>query len=200
MIGLGVYDCLARDMVDINTGEIYPALSCANNAEMASRCAVIGADKVIWSIKANAQFNSDCAFYLREAFRNGRIRLLVTEYEGEEYFKEIRGYKSLSDSEKIQLQLPYINTTLLIDETTKLQHEESGGRVKISERSGMRKDRYSSLSYNYYVAMQIEAKMNKKRSMVGEESNFEIRAPKINRKAVNGLSGRKGRTSGWFSF
>ena len=155
-IGLGIYDALAKDITDPDTGEIYPALSCCNNAEMASRCSVIGAPKVIWSVKASAQFNSDCAFLLREAFKSGRIRLLVTEYEAEELLGEIRGYKSLSPSERAELQLPYIHTTLLIDELTKLQHEESGGKVKIHEKSGMRKDRYSSLSYNYYVAIQIE--------------------------------------------
>jgi len=63
-LGLGVYDALSRDMVDPDTGELYPALSCCNNPEMASRCTTIGAQKVIWSIKASAQFNSDCAFML----------------------------------------------------------------------------------------------------------------------------------------
>lgn len=58
-LGLGVYDILASDIVDPDTGEIYPALSCCNNQEMADRCTVPGAEKVIWSIKANAQFNSD---------------------------------------------------------------------------------------------------------------------------------------------
>lgn len=58
-IGLSCYDQLAADMTDPDTGEIYPALSCCNNQEMADRCVVPGADKVIWAIKANAQFNSD---------------------------------------------------------------------------------------------------------------------------------------------
>ena len=62
-LGLGVYDCLARDVVDPETGEMYPAISCCNNAEMASRCTVSGAEKVIWAIKANAQFNSDCLIH-----------------------------------------------------------------------------------------------------------------------------------------
>lgn len=189
-LGLGVYDCLAREIVDPDTGEIYPALSCCNNAEMASRCAVIGADKVIWSIKASAQFNSDCAFLLREAFRSGRIRLLSTEYDAEEYLGGIRGYNSLSPAEKMQLQLPYIHTTLLIDELTKLQHEESGGKIKITEKSGMRKDRYSSLSYNYFVATQIENKMSKRHN-IGLDSTdiFVIHPPKYNRKAVSLLNG-----------
>lgn len=196
-LGLGVYDCLAREIVDPDTGEIYPALSCCNNAEMASRCTVIGADKVIWSIKATAQFNSDCAFLLREAFRSGRIRLLATEYDAEDYLSDIRGYSSLSPAEKMQLQLPYIHTTLLIDELTKLQHEEAGGKIKITEKAGMRKDRYSSLSYNFYVATQLENKMSKRNSIGAEGTDmFVIKPPRNNRKAVSGLNGRT-KSRGW---
>lgn len=195
-LGLGVYDCLARDIIDPETGEIYPALSCCNNQEMASRCAVMGADKVIWAVKANAQFNSDCAFLLREAFRSGRIRLLATEYDAEELLGDIRGYGSLSPAERMQLQLPYIHTTLLIDELTKLQHEESGGKVRIYEKTGMRKDRYSSLSYNYYVAMQIENKMSKRNSMnISSSEMFVIKPPSFKGKAVNRIYGRN--TTRW---
>lgn len=195
-LGLGVYDCLARDIVDPETGEIYPALSCCNNQEMASRCTVMGADKVIWAVKANAQFNSDCAFLLREAFRSGRIRLLATEYDAEELLGDIRGYNSLSPAERMQLQLPYIHTTLLIDELTKLQHEESGGKVRIYEKTGMRKDRYSSLSYNYYVAMQIENKMSKRNSMnISSSEMFVIKPPSFKGKAVNRIYGQN--TTRW---
>lgn len=197
-LGLGVYDCLARDMVDPDTGEIYPALSCCNNPEMASRCTVPGADKVIWAIKASAQFNSDCAFLLREAFRSGRIRLLITEYDAEKLFEDnIKGFNSLSLSEKEQLKLPYTHTTLLINELTKLQHEESGGRVRLFERSGMRKDRYSSLSYNYYVATQLESKLGKQNYNRNADDVFTIKAPNYNRKAVSGIYGRR-KTPSWY--
>lgn len=190
-IGLGVYDHLAREIIDSETGEIYPALSCCNDKTMAERCIVPGAEKVIWSIKASAQFNSDCAFLLREAFRSGRIRLLETEYEAEGLLANIKGYSSMNPAEKMQFQLPYIQTTLLVDELTKLQHEESGGKVKIFEKAGMRKDRYSSLSYNYYVATQIETKMIKKNSMnVSSSEMFVIKPPSQRRKAVNGIYGQ----------
>lgn len=187
-IGLGVFDELAHDIVDTDTGEIYPALSCCNDKVMADRCTVPGAEKVIYSVKATAQFNSDCAFLLREAFKSGRIRLIANEYDADEYLADIKGYASLSPSEKLQIKLPYIHTTLLIDELTKLQHETSGGKVKIHEKSGMRKDRYSSLSYNYYVAIQLENKMSKKANNgVGISDSFIIKPPQ-NRKAVKGAS------------
>lgn len=189
-LGLGVYDCLARDVVDPETGEIYPAISCCNNAEMAARCTVIGADKVIWAIKASAQFNSDCAFLLREAFRSGRIRLLSAELEANEALENIKGYSSLSESDKFLFKLPYTHTTLLINELTKLQHEEAGGKVKIFEKSGMRKDRYSSLSYNYYVATQLESKLGKRYSINSQSSDlFVIKPPQYKGKAVNKIYG-----------
>lgn len=191
MIGLGVFDALAGDITDVDTGEVYPALSCCNDKTMADRCTVPGADKVIWSVKASAMFNSDAAFLLREGFRSGKIRLLMSEYDADEILKDVRGYSSLDPSEKMQLQMPYINTTLLIDELVKLQHEENAGKVKLYERAGMRKDRYSSLSYNYYVATQLESKLRKKQAMNESfTSSFIIKAPKTNGKAVNYTRGQ----------
>lgn len=177
-IGLGVFDALARDIPDPDTGEIYPAISCCNNSEMASRCAYPGADKVIYAIKANAQFNSDCACTLREGFKSGRIRLLVADSESLENLCEIKGFNSLSEYDKMQFRLPYIHTDLLVDELIKLQHDESGGRIRIYEKSGMRKDRYSSLSYNYYIATQLESKLNKKAGSNIPQELFVIKPPK----------------------
>lgn len=176
-IGLGVYDTLARDITDTETGQIYPALSCCNDRTMAERCTVPGASRVIWSVKANAQFNSDAAFLLREGFQSGRIRLLANEYDADEMLSEIKGYSSMNPQERILYRLPYIHTTLLIDELVNLQHDELNGKVRIYEKSGRRKDRYSSLAYNYYVALQIENR-NAKRGEASDGGNFFlIRAP-----------------------
>lgn len=196
-VGLGCYDCLVRDMSDPETGEIYPALSCCNDPIMASRCTVSGADKVIWSIKAGAQFNSDCAVLLREGFKSGKIRLLATEYDADTYLGEIPGYGKLSVRDRELLKAPYTHTTLLINELVNLQHEETGGRIKIIEKSGMRKDRYSSLSYNFYVATQLEAKLAKKMShSIGTEEAFIVKAPNY-RRAVSVSDGLySGRRSG----
>lgn len=181
-VGLGVADCLMGDISDPDTGEIYPALSCCNDKTMADRCKVAGAPKVIWSIKASATMNSDCSVLLREGFKSGRIRLLVNEYDGDKLYSELKnsGYSTLPAREKMELQLPYIHTTLLVNELVQLQHEESGGKIKIYEKAGMRKDRYSSLSYNYYVATQLGAKLGRKRVDTNRSplDEFLFRKPK----------------------
>ena len=179
-VGLGVYDALARDITDIDSGEIYPALSCCNNPDMAARCTSRNAPKVIWAINGSARFNSDCAVMLREGFKSGKIRLLMTEYDGEKNLSSIKGYDSLRIPDKAKLKLPYINTTFLINELINLQYEDTNGLIKIIEKSGMRKDRYSSLSYNYWVSSQLEKNIRKRvNSSENSSSLFMFRAPKI---------------------
>lgn len=179
-VGLGVFDALATDIVDVETGEIYPALSCYNNPELAARCTNREAPKVIWSINGSPKFNSDCAVLLREGFKSGKIRLLENEYEGEMQLKNLTGYDALPVSEKMCFKLPYINTTLLIKELISLKMEESSGLIRLSEKSGMRKDRYSSLSYNYWVSTKLERGLRRKSEDEDEIANtFCFRAPKI---------------------
>lgn len=182
-IGLSVLDCLSNDISDPETGEIFPALTTCNNPDLAARCVVKGAAKAIWAIIGNAKFNSDVALMLREGFKSGRVRLLINEYEGEDAMNKIKGFASLSVEERTQLMMPYINTTLLINELVNLKHEEANGLVRLYEKSGMRKDRYSSLSYNYYVALQLEKEMRRKNNAIGMidtgNEQFLFRAPKI---------------------
>ena len=179
-VGLSVYDALSRDLVDPLTGETYPALSCCNSEEFASRCVSKTAKKSIWIIQGSARFNSDIAVLLREGFRSNRIRLLCTEMDGEEYLSEMKGFTSLSTSVRAMLMAPYVNTTLLISELINLKHEETNGMVKVSERSGMRKDRYSSLAYCYWVSLQLEKKSRKETTtnFDGTENMFVPRPPR----------------------
>jgi len=180
-VGLAVLDCLSNDINDPETGEIFPALCTANNAELAARCVNKDARKAIWAILGSAKFNSDVALLLREGFKSGRIRLLINEYDGEEAMGQLPGFSTLDAGDRLRLTMPYINTTLLINELVNLKHEESNGLVRISEKSGMRKDRYSSLSYNYYVALQLEKDMRKRdiANIGNDEEAFVFRAPKV---------------------
>ena len=58
--------------------------------------------------------------------------------------------------------MPYLQTTLCIYELVKLDHEVKNGNIKVKEVSGMRKDRYSSIAYNYWCACQLELKLRPK--------------------------------------
>lgn len=180
--GIGVLDTLVRDISDPDTGEIYPALSSCNNSDWAARCTDKNAPKALWVVNGYDRFNSECAILLRDGFSAGRIRILNSEYEGDKLLAEIKGWGSLSTEDQLRMELPYINTTLLINELINLKHEESNGLIKIIERGDMRKDRYSSLSYAYYVACQLESKIrNSKLTDFSPKGDvFYFRAPKNN--------------------
>lgn len=155
-VGLGVVDLLMQDIYDPETGQVYEALSCCNNPEIAARCKVKGAPKKIWAVTATMEFNNDCALGLREEFKRGSIRILISEDDAEEYLSEIPAWSKLEPAERVMVKLPYIDTTLLINELINLEYETRNNVVRVKEKSGMRKDRFSSLSYNCQVARIIE--------------------------------------------
>lgn len=162
-VGLGVYDCLIQDIVDPETGDLYRALSCRNNKDMADRCKVPNAPKVIWSIKGNASFNSEICNLLRNGFKNGKINLLIDEKDADKVLQSRFGkFSKMSLEDQLQYKMPYIQTGLLITELTKLEYEVKGTNTRIIEKRGMRKDRYSSLAYNYWVQCQLEMEILRK--------------------------------------
>lgn len=172
--GLGVYDFIIKEQYDPKTGETYEALCACNNPDMAERCKVRGANKVVWCIKATADFNSNAATSLRAGIKNGNVNLLSSEFDAEDVIKKIHGYKSMSATEQAKLQLPYIQTSMMINEMINLEHEIINNKVKLKERSGMRKDRFSSLQYNYFVAQELGSKLKPKKP---DTSNLASRLP-----------------------
>ena len=68
----------------------------------------------------------------------------------------------MSIHDQSMLQLPYIQTTMAVYELIKLDHEVKNGQIKVKEISGMRKDRYSSIAYNFWCTCQLELKLKPK--------------------------------------
>ena len=178
-LGIGVYDFIIKNQFDPDTGEEYKAMTCTNDDVMASRCKVKDANKVIWSVKATAQFNNEICILLRSGFQNGKINLLVGENDADEYLKKnIKGFSKLTPTDQALYKAPYVQTSLMINELINLEHEIKGTNIKITERPGMRKDRYSSIAYNYWCVCQLERKARPKRQEIDYNQLFQIRQPK----------------------
>ena len=160
-LGLGVYDFITRPQFDAETGETYEAMCSCNDAAMAERCREPNANKCVWTIKAYAQENSEMATALRAGIQTGNLSLLISEYDAEQVVKKISGYASMTMEEKVKLLMPYAQTTALVNEMVNLEGKIVDNKVKLKEHAGMRKDRFSSLEYNYYVAQQIGLEMRR---------------------------------------
>lgn len=156
-VGLGVADFIVKDQYDPITGKTYKGFKCCNDETMADRCKIKDPNKNFWSVKATSQFNNDICILLRNGFLNNRIILPVDETTGDEFVKsKIKGFSRLTPSEQAMFKITYLQSSLMINELINLDHEIKNGKIKIIERSGMRKDRYSSLAYNFWVINEIE--------------------------------------------
>ena len=162
-IGLGVYDFITKDQISQENGKRYKAMTCINDKDMAERCKVRDANKVVWSVKANANFNNEICVLLRNGIQNGKINFLIPEQDADTSLKEIyKGYYKMSPTEQAKLKMSYIQTTFAVYELIKLNHEVKNGNIKVKEVDGMRKDRYSSIAYSYWCACQLELKLKPK--------------------------------------
>ena len=181
-IGLGVYDFITKDQICQENGKRYQAMTCINDKDMAERCKVRDANKVVWSVKANANFNNEICVLLRNGIQNGKINFLIPEQDADSSLKETyKGYFKMSPTEQAKLKMSYIQTTFAVYELIKLDHEVKNGNIKVKEVEGMRKDRYSSIAYSYWCACQLELKLKPKtqdtQSLV---SKLTIRKAKYN--------------------
>lgn len=179
--GLGVYDYIIKSQFDPVTGEVYGALTACNNPEMASRCKDKNAKKCIWCIKATADFNSNAATLLRAGIKNGNVKFLINEFDASDVVSKVTGYKKMSINEQAKLLMPYTQTSLTVNEMINLEHEIVNNKVKLKEKSGMRKDRFSSVEYNYYVTQIISnTKQKRYENKDVKKLLLSFRAPKYN--------------------
>lgn len=156
-VGMGVYDFIIKDQYDPTTGKIYNGLSCCNSDEMADRCKIKNAPKVIWSIKATGNFNNESCILLRNAFKNGKINIPISEFDAPEYLKDhIKGYNTMKQKDRDSYMKVYAQSSMAVNELINLDSETKGTNIKVKEKPGNRKDRYSSICYSYWVACQLE--------------------------------------------
>ena len=179
-IGQSVLDYVMSDRYDPQYGVTYGAIQTVDNDDLNERCKIKNAPKVIYAIKATAKSNNDMALALRAGFQNGNINLLVNETNIEDNLsKLVKGYNKLTPVQQARIKAPYLQTTLMIEELINLEHEISNGLVKVKERSGMRKDRYSALQYAYHISQILARNLKPKTQTTNYNEIFKIRAPKI---------------------
>lgn len=155
-VGLSVFDELSQDQYDNERKILYEAWSCINDETMAARCRNPDAPKIMYSVKATAQFNSDAAVYLRDCMRRGKIRFLTDEADGKEWLNGSKYYQDLPVEDQVIFEAPFYQISAFVNEIVNLDYTLLNDKIKVKERSGARKDRYSSILYANFIAGEIE--------------------------------------------
>lgn len=165
-VGIFLYDELGKITNDEERNVEYPSyIYCKYNEDeddLVNRTTNKNGLPVIYGIKAYAQINSDIALAMRDIFQRNKIKFLIDQSEAERYLTKV--VKEYSESEDPEIhnwfEMPYIETTLMINETVNLEYQIREGKIKLSEASTARKDRYTSLSYLNYFANILEKELN----------------------------------------
>ena len=180
-VGISILDLLGSDLYDRETNTTYRPLACMNDDKLAERCYDSSARKVIYAINASTKFNSDAALKLRDAVNRGKVHTLVSQEEAKVVINKHKFSKTSEEYLRL-LYEPYINSYAFILETVKLEYETSdGGIVRVREIAGMRKDRYTSVSYGNYFADELEGSLKKTRKKI-DSVDMLSRLRKCNKK------------------
>ena len=190
-VGLPIVQDLMKDLVDVRTGKLYPALACCDcdklplNKDLNNQLALPYADKVIWAISASESFNTEIGTMLRTGIQNKKLNLLVNYEASKEILSEnIPRYSSLTANERNLLSMPYTETDLLMREMVGLQHQVRGTNIKFKEKSGARKDRFSSAAYNYWVQIQIENELVKNAPTIHTMKDYAQSMRRLNHRPI----------------
>jgi len=166
--GLSIFDDCSRILYDNERDIEYPAWTAMNNEEMKNRSLEENALPIIFSVKVvSQQINHEIAMYLKTCFEKEKIKLLVNEMQGKDFLSNNnKDFSKLPMEEQIRLEIPYVQTTLLVNELVNLEYEIRNGFVKLKETGTKRKDRYSSLGYGIYLSKLLEQDMKQEKDNI----------------------------------
>jgi len=102
---------------------------------------------------------------------NHDLKMLVSENQ----IKDTRAYKNMSENSEQQqaLLLPFIETSLFVDEVMNLVYQNNGNGTMVKEVSSkMDKDRYSAVSYGLFYIHLLEKKNQQKKRETLNPSGF----------------------------
>lgn len=156
-MGVSIYDALAKVLYDVDRNVEYEPWTCVNDEKMRSRIVIAGQKEVVYSVKASLELNSKIAVSMRDGLNNHMIELLVNNQEGIEELQHIYPEYATADVDtQVFYERPFLETVALINEMIGLEYtiQNQTNLIRIEEKSGARKDRYTSVSYgNYFISL-----------------------------------------------
>lgn len=164
--GINILDQLGIVTKDAERGIEYPPMTVMEHPtidketyeELSHRTLGLNALPTIFPVSVSAKLNSTIAVEMRDKLQKKMWGFLIDETGAEDYLIKSSYSKEflLQDefSNKAWFLAPYAQTSLLVNESINLAMSIVGGNIKLTENSGARKDRYTSVSYgNYYASL-----------------------------------------------
>jgi hypothetical protein len=171
--GIPMYDQLGQITKDSERGIEYPPMTILEHnsidtavyEELSKRTLAVNAIPNIYPISATSKSNSSMAVIMRDKLQRKMFGFLVDEIAAEDYLIRSPFSKEFLSQDDMGIRSiflnPYVQTSLLINESINLSMTMISGNLKLSEPEGGRKDRYSSLSMGVYLASLFDQELLK---------------------------------------
>jgi hypothetical protein len=158
--GISVLDSLGQITRDNSRNIEYPAMTIFPHEsleekvveELTKRTLGLNALPIIYPITGTSKLNSQIAVEMRDKLQKKMWAFLSDTVRAEDYLSESVYSKEFLE-DKAFFMHPFEQTNLFVTECINLSMSLAGGYIKLTEPSGHRKDRYSSVSYgNYFIS------------------------------------------------
>ena len=165
-LGAGLVDMLTMDTIDPDTGETLYNWGVMNDEDNKYRN--MKTDDTItdamYIMKANQVLNSEMYAYCQSEINSGRINFLVDESIAKNKLLSQAQGKKMSQSQRADYLMPFVQTSILKDQMLNLVYENDGAHIILKQASKkIKKDKFSALIYGLYYCKLQEDSLSKKR-------------------------------------
>ncbi len=171
--GIGVWNSLTEPTICDDRGITYPALGIvddifdfikkdAREDLVKNHTRSLNPLPVMFPISASQESNSQMASSLRMSLQKKLWHFLISDGDAEEFLiRNIPEFtQDANDSDLYAFYMsPYLNTNLMISECINLDMSLVGGKIKLTEKSGCYKDRYSAILYANWVISSFDQEL-----------------------------------------
>ncbi len=167
--GTNLVDAMAKVLYDEERDKEYIPIKVFNNDVLADRCKNPNASPIMWTFIGGADTNHALHTTMLGSLKDGKYKYLISHMGcKEKYLLEKREYNLSSPEDKARLELPYVYSDLTLNEMINLNKEfVQGGKIKLSEPSTGRKDKYitSAMANLFIQGLEME--------LTGQEDNTD---------------------------
>jgi hypothetical protein len=165
--GVSVFDALSQVTRSDERGLDFPPFTVAEydfideklKEELRGRTLGLNAMPVIFPILASQSLNSQMAASFRSSLQRKLWQFLIPEGTAEEWLtKNNKEFISDSNDSSVfaHFMNPYVQTGFLVSECINLDMTLVNGMIKLTERPGCYKDRFSSVMYMNWIISQFD--------------------------------------------
>ena len=165
-LGAGLVDMLTMDTIDPDTGETLYNWGVMNDEDNKYRNMKTEdtINDAMYIMKANQVLNSEMYAYCQTEINSGRVNFLVDESIAKNKLLSQAQGKKMSQSQRADYLMPFVQTSILKDQMLNLVYENDGAHIILKQASKkIKKDKFSALIYGLYYCKLQEDSRSKKR-------------------------------------